>query len=141
MNNKTFRPEIITLEIPSAARYVSVPRKALEGIVSGLSLTEEEIDDIKLAVGEASANAIKFSSPDNPSVVVKYCIQNNVIEIEVRNKGQVSKDKLTHIRKPPIKRLHEGGLGLYLIKRVMDELHIYSNGTEITVKMIKRIKR
>lgn len=133
--------EVITLEIPSVARYVSVPRKALEGIISELSLTNEDVEDIKLALGEASANAIKFSGPDHPSVFVQYCIRQNQIEIEVRNKGRASKDQLLRIRKPSIKRLQEGGLGLYLIRHVMDELHIQTDGVETIVRMVKKIKR
>lgn len=54
--------EVVRLEIPSSPKYVAVARKALEAIAVNIPLTEQQIEDLKLAVGEACANAVKYSS-------------------------------------------------------------------------------
>ncbi|HOM71293.1 MAG TPA: ATP-binding protein, partial [Armatimonadota bacterium] len=49
----------IRLEIPSATEYVGVVRRAVEGIARRMNFDSSEVEDLKLAVGEACTNAIK----------------------------------------------------------------------------------
>jgi len=134
------KPEVIKLEIPCSAEFVTVPRKAVEAIARHLALTDEQVEDLKLAVGEACTNAIKFSAPGKSAVRVIYRIKRDRLEIEVQNTGKAFNNN-GGTGKPAVELLPEGGLGLYLIDQIMDELTIsYGNG-ETTVKMVKQLKR
>jgi len=133
--------EVVKLQIPSFAEFVGVARKAVEGIAAGMALTTEQVDDLKLAVGEACANAVKFSGPERPPVQVVYRIEPDRLEIEVRNTGEAFSSDDVQRDRPPLDDLHDRGLGLYLIDQVMDELDISSECGETTLKMVKRFAR
>ena len=134
-SNKT-----IKLEIPSSAKFVSVARKAVEAIAFGMGLPDETADDLKLAVGEACTNAVKYSAANAHSVQVSYCIKPDALEIEVRNTGSEFRPE-TRRKKPCIECLPVGGLGLHVIEEVMDEVSITSKNGETILKMTKRFKR
>jgi len=131
--------EVIQLQIPSSAEYVTVARKAAEGIGSRLPLTAQQVEDLKLAVGEACTNAVKFSGPGKPAIRITYTIHASNVEILVRNRGRAFSRKRHSPAKEPSELLAEGGMGLYLIGQVMDEVNIHSRSGITTVRMVKRL--
>ncbi len=133
--------KIVKLEIPSSAQFVNVARKTVEGIAASMALTDEQAEDLKLAVGEACANAVKFSDPGEPPVEILYRITRGSLEVEVRNKGKAFDPKNVQQKEQLPEQLPVGGLGLFLIDKVMDELNISSKCGETTLKMVKHLKR
>lgn len=133
--------KIVKLEIPSSAQFVNVARKTVEGIAASMALTDEQTEDLKLAVGEACANAVKFSDPSKPAVEILYRITQDRLEVEVRNKGKAFDPKKVQQKEQSPEQLPVGGLGLFLIDKVMDELNISSKCGETTLKMVKQLKR
>lgn len=131
-------PEVVKLEIPGSAAFVAVARKAVEGIASHMPLNNQQIEDLKLAVGEACTNAVKFCIPIETPIKVLFRIETDRLEIEVRNKGNSFHYNSKCPPKPSVKKLPDGGLGLYLIDQVMDELNISLDCDETVVKMVKR---
>ena len=134
-SNKT-----IKLEIPSSAKFVSVARKAVEAIAFGMGLPDETADDLKLAVGEACTNAVKYSVSNGHSVQVLYHVTPDKLEVEVRNTGTEFRPE-NRRKKPSSECLPIGGLGLHVIEAVMDEVNITSKNGETVLKMTKRFKR
>ena len=49
---------VVRLEIPPRSPYVGVVRLAISSLARGAGLDEEKVDDIKIAVSEACANAV-----------------------------------------------------------------------------------
>ena len=129
--------KIVKLEIPCSPEFVFIARKTLEGIASRIALTSEQLQDVKLAIGEACTNAIKFSSPEKQAIRVLYRIEPDRLEIEVQNTGDAFHWKKQQDSIPAIKKFSNGGLGIYLIHELMDELHISSESGVNTVKMVK----
>ena len=134
------KAEVVKLEIPGSAEFVAVARKTVDGITSRISITERELEDIKLAVGEACSNAVKFGDP-NKNICILYRIHPDYLEVEVRNKGDHFRKKDMHPKAPQPEQLPEGKIGLYLIDRVMDEMNINTANGETVVKMVKRLSR
>ena len=134
-SNKT-----IKLEIPSSAQYVSIARKTMEAIAFGMGLPDKTADDLKLAVGEACTNAVKYSVSNGHNVQVLYHVSPDKLEVEVRNTGTEFRPE-TRRKKPCIECLPVGGLGLHVIEAVMDEVSITSENGETVLKMTKRFKR
>lgn len=133
------QPEIVKLEIPKSAKFISVARKATECIGSRAKLTDSQVGELKLAVGEACTNAVKYGDPESNSVFVQYSISTDHIEIEVTNNGP---EFTWHKHEPvevPIRDLQEGGLGMYLIEQVMDNIQIKSEHGVTAIKMTKML--
>lgn len=131
--------EIVRLEIPSSTKYISVVRQTVEGVALRLPLATDDIEDVKLAVGEACANAIKHGANNNAPVTICCCISHRGLEIEICN--AVGNSACTPAFKdlPDPSCLSEGGLGLYLMKRLMDEVEMFWEDGLVTVKMLKRV--
>lgn len=137
---KTINDEIVSLTFPKSAVFSSIPRTALQAIGDRLRLSNEQIADLKIAVGEACTNAIKFADEASSEVCVLYHIHPDSLEIEVRNSGQPF-----HIPEKPstetgVNELKEGGLGLFLIRCLMDELHIECAFGQTAVTMVKKFE-
>ncbi len=131
--------EVVKLEIPSSPKYVSVARKALEAIAANMSLTQQQIDDLKLAIGEACTNAVKFSRPDAGTVCIEYQVTPGCLQVVIRNKSDGFDGKNRNHAKPTIETLHPGGLGLYVIEQCVDNLEIENEDGETVLTMTKQL--
>lgn len=57
-------PDVVRLSIPCRAEYVGVARLAILGVASRLTFSYDDVEDLRLAVGEACAGAIDSASPE-----------------------------------------------------------------------------
>lgn len=129
----------VRLDIPCSSEFVTIARKAVEGICSRLPLTRREVGEITIAVGEACTNAVKFSGPECTTVELTFTVSPGCLEVTVQNRGApfgIEKDGTTM---PPLEDLSEGGMGLYLISRVMDELSVNAKDGVTTLRMVKKL--
>lgn len=129
----------VRLDIPCSSEFVTIARKAVEGVCSRLALTRPEISEITLAVGEACTNAVKFSGPECQTVELTFIISPQNLEVTVRNHGSPFGIEKGGTRMPPLEDLSEGGMGLYLISQVMDELSVTSKDGVTTLRMVKKL--
>ena len=80
---------LVRLEIPPRSPYVGVVRLALSSLARAAGLDEEKVDDIKIAVSEACANAVlnnEEAGSDDP-VVVSWDESDGAVHIEVADRG------------------------------------------------------
>ena len=133
----------IELEIPARPEYVALARLVVSSLASSRrDLTDDRVDDLKVAVSEACTNAIEaHHSADSDDSVVVRCIElDDRIEIEIQDRG-AGFDPETLPEHPPVtdpERLNfERGLGIPLIKTLVDEVHIDSSaeGTKVVMSM------
>jgi serine/threonine-protein kinase RsbW len=131
--------QIVDLEVPSAPEYVSIVRQAVEGIARRMSFNDLQIDDLKLAVGEACTNAVRHgcSKDDFQHIAVRCVVMDDGLSVEIRNDIIECEEPHVPVR-PDITR--EGGYGLYLIRKLMDEVDIVWDHETAVVKMTKRLK-
>ncbi|MGB9620018.1 MAG: ATP-binding protein [Armatimonadota bacterium] len=130
--------EVVELEIPSAPEYVAVVRCAVEGIARRMCFDPDQIEDLKIAVGEACTNAIKYGCPrgDFNNVDIRCIVCEGGLLVEVRNSVAGCFRPEVPAR-PDLRR--EGGLGLYLIRHLMDEVDFEWDQNVAVVKMLKRL--
>lgn len=129
--------EVMQLEIPSSPEYVTIVRHAVEGVARRMRFDADQIEDLKLAVGEACTNAVKYGCPteDNPNVEVKCVMLPDCLKVEIRN-NCTGPDCPVFPSRVDINR--EGGRGLYLMRQLMDEVNLtWEHGIAI-VTMLKR---
>ena len=81
----------VEIEIPSRSVYVGVVRLALASLARSAGLSEEVVDDLKIAVSEACANAV-LSNEDagsDASVSVTWTEEPERLSVEVGDRGAV----------------------------------------------------
>ncbi|MFD0716028.1 anti-sigma B factor RsbW [Paenibacillus sp. GCM10027626] len=141
--------EEIRLQIPSQADYIDVVRVCLYGIATKIGFSYEDIEDMKVAVSEACNNAVLHGSQASENNSIEICFKHSdaKIVIKIKNKGSTfahneALDKanplpsMTNISDLPI-----GGLGLYLMQALMDEVSVETRDLMTEVTLMKSIKQ
>jgi len=140
-NNKIFR-----IKLPSETANLDIIRKFVSGIAENLGFSDDDIYKIELAVDEACSNVIKHAYRNMKNnrkekiIDITVKIKPKQLEIIVADKGKgFHPEKL---REPKIeeymKKMKRGGLGIYLMKSMMDEVKFkIKPGVRNEVKLIK----
>lgn len=140
--------DYVELKIPAKAEYVGVVRLLLSGVASRLGFSFDDIEDIKLAVAEACTNAAlhAYGASQEGQIVIGCTSYEDRIEVMVMDHGQsFDIEKIRYQLKPidhtaSIDSITEGGLGLFLIETLMDEVHVTSDGG-VVISMVKYKRR
>ena len=103
-----------------------------------VSLTQEEAFDIKLVLEEALTNAIKHGNQFDPKRAVTVCVSllDDYLTISVKDEGAgFDADKIPDPTRED-KLMKTSGRGVFLIKKIMDEVRFVNGGREIC--MVKK---
>jgi serine/threonine-protein kinase RsbW len=129
----------VRLTIPARAEYLVLTRLVLTGIAMEVPMSEVTLADLKLAVTEVCGNAIQHAYTDDPGVVrLMFQVEPETIEISVEDEGagagfpEIDDSALVD---GPV----EGGMGLAIVRAVMDEVEIDESTPGTVVRMRKRI--
>ena len=93
----------VDLTIPSRPEYVGVARLAILGVASRMRFSYDEVEDIRLAVGEACTRSIDRlnGSGESNNISLRCLIDANRLTIEVRHPLVKSETVLFHSTRPP----------------------------------------
>lgn len=118
--------DIINLKVPRKPDYISLVRLTTSGIAYSMGLNVDEIDDIKVSIGEACINSLMLNNEDELSL--EFEIEEEKLCIRVTGvKEDIPED---------LDERKERELGLLIIKSLMDEVIFNKYGIE----MIKYIE-
>lgn len=140
--------DYIEVKIPAKPEFVAVIRLTLSGIANRMGFSYDEIEDLKIATSEACTNAVQHAYKRNDQegeVVVGFGMYENRLEVMVADTGdsfnfQAAKQEIgPYSKNDSVEFLREGGLGLYLIETLMDEVKIHHE-EGVTVFMIKYLE-
>lgn len=124
----------VRMMLPCKGEYVGVARLTISAIANRMGFNIEEIEDIKVAVAEACTNAIKHGLDEKFHLNVEIFEDKLQIDIEDSGKGY----NVEELAKPDLENPKEGGLGIFIIKTLMDEVELHSKiGEGSKIKMIK----
>lgn len=135
------KKETVELKIPSLPEFVGIARLTLSGVASRMNFSYDEIEDLKIALAEACNNAILHAHANNKNdevIAVKFTMEVDGLRIEVIDKGTGFDPSKTERKKPPTSE--EGGMGIFLIKALVDEVNFLSSSEGTCVEMIKYLK-
>ncbi|MFS0656905.1 anti-sigma B factor RsbW [Bacillus sp. 179-C3.3 HS] len=142
--------DLIEMKIPAKPEYVGIIRLTLSGVASRMGYAYEEIEDLKIAVSEACTNAVQHAykpeDGEDGEVAVRFLVYEDRLEIIVADKGgsfdfkQKQEDLGPYTASHTVEQLAEGGLGLYLMQTLMDEVEVQAN-SGVTVAMTKFLNR
>lgn len=130
--------ENITLSLPSKAEYVSVARLTASVIANNMGFNIEEVEDIKVAVGEACNNAVLHGKCDQDRFNLNFMIDEQAFIVEVKDTGNGF--DFEEYKEPDLMNPRENGLGLFIMKSLMDEVEVTSNIENGTcIRMVKTV--
>jgi len=99
-------------------RNVPLARNAIAGFARLCGFSPEEIDDIRIASGEALSNAVEHGQTLRSSgFSVRCTFAEDELTIEIRDNGD------------GFDGVPEGGYGMLLMRRLMDRVTYEANGT------------
>jgi serine/threonine-protein kinase RsbW len=134
--------ETVRLTIPAKAEYLVLARLVLTGIAMEVSMSEIALADLKLAVTEVCGNAVQHAYEDPGVVRVVFQVEPEAIEVSVEDEGAQGAvlpegDDDSVLRDGPA----ESGMGLAIVRAVMDEVAIDEDPTArgTVVRMRKQL--
>jgi len=130
--------EKVNISLPVKPEYVSIARLTASVIANQIGFNIEDIEDIKVAVGEACNNAVIHGKGEEDVYYIQFNVEGNRIVIEVRDSG--TGFDLDEYQSPDLGELKENGLGIFIMKTLMDDVEfIKENGFGTTIRMTKEL--
>jgi serine/threonine-protein kinase RsbW len=130
----------VTLSLPADAEYLDLVRFTLYGIATRMGFSYEETEDMKVAVSEACNNAVIHAyEPGNSGFIeIRFEPSENGLTIAIKDEGNSfdieSLKTTTSLHDRTLNDTQVGGLGLYLMQALMDEVEVRTNGgTEVVL--------
>ncbi len=138
--------DTVQLVLPGRAEFLQVARLTTSGVATRAGLTVDDIEDLKVAVGEACTNVIDHAFEGDAEagvrrIILRMTVGKDEITIEVEDEGSgFDPSELERGRRNGHEG--EGGLGFWLMKELTDSLRIESApGSGTRVIMVKRASR
>ena len=130
---------VVALSIPAKAEYIALCRLALTGLARVRDLEPEVLADLKLALTEACSNSIRhgYAGDRVGSVEVRYELTEDRLTVEVVDEGNGFDP---NVRSAGEDELDEGGLGIAIIRALVDELAIESGDDGSRLRFIKYLR-
>ena len=137
----------VELILPCRPEYVGVARLAVLGIASRMPFSYDEVEDVRLAVGEACTHAVERASrlpgraPTNEghgSIVITSRISATELTIEVADDIPALPAGTPSISDDADSDLDKTGLGALLMEILVDSVQIDSRQLGTCVRLVKR---
>ena len=129
-----------SMTIPSDMAQAGEVGLRLGEQLRALGVQEAITTELRMAVGEAVANAILHGNREDPRklVVVEWSVDGGRVSVSVSDEGQGFRPE--HVPDPTLDEnlLKEHGRGLFLITHLLDEVHHNAVGNQIT--MVKYLR-
>jgi len=129
----------IKLSLPTKQVYVSLARLTIASVANNMGFSIGDVEDLKVAISEACANAINFSITAETTYDLIYSVGEKELTISVTDTGMgFEPDEL----KQPIDIGDPlgSGFGLFIIETLMDTVEIMSEkGVGTTITMVKNL--
>jgi len=134
--------------IPNDTRYLAEVRRVVKEVVGESDFPAEEMNRITLAVDEAVTNIMEHAYENDleGELEIEMILEadNTRFEVVIRDSGKSfnpndldDPDLEEHVRAG-----RRRGLGIFLIRRIMDEVHYdYATGVRNELRMVKYARR
>ena len=140
------RPEgdYIALSLPSDPKYLGILRNMVGQAADLFGFSDEETHELMLAVNEGCANIIRhcYQMDPNKKIDATIRILHDRMEVELRDYGDSKFEGDMEVT--PCADLRPGGLGIKLMKQIMDEVEYQpaqDEGTLLTMIKYRSGKR
>ena len=134
------------LHVPSSTENLALIRDFVSNIGSQAGFDDKEVARIALAVDEACANVIEhaYGADDRREVKIRALVDEQTLEFDIIDTGhgfdpaQIESQNVEEL----IRQRKSGGLGLRLIRSIMDDVQYQIvPGEKNELRMIKRLHK
>lgn len=128
---------VVELRIPSKPEFVGVARLAILGVASRMPFSYDEVEDIRLAVGEACTTAVERAAKSNKldtDITIRTEILDGKLTVKVVDQAGSVPESPEMADSPT--ELDEQGLGALLMELLVDEFKVETSpdgGTVVTM--------
>ena len=122
------------MSLPNKPEYVSVARLTASVVANNMGFDIEDIEDIKVAVGEACNNSVIHGNKSS-IINLSFIIDNSDFIVEVTDNGKGF--DFYEYEQPDLDDYQGKGLGIFIMESLMDTVEIdttLGNGTKIRLK-------
>lgn len=137
----TNSPTTYNLSVQASTEHLSEVRDFVSSHAAEFGFDEKEVADIRLAVDEAYTNIIKHAYKNDKQKVVDIELGCNGSELWISLLDTGDAFDLRNYSKPDIrqriKNKKRGGVGVYLIKELMDDVQYSTEGSVNEIRMTK----
>lgn len=135
---------IVRIEAPAKV----IMLRPLNGFVRSLMLqlptmseSQDLVDNLELAFSEAFTNICRhaYRSREDGLVTIEIRVDSDKIEFRFEDEGEAFDP--TKVRCPDLDIPAEGGLGIWLMKHIMDEyIYQYDRGGKNVLRLVKKLR-
>ena len=135
-------PETLELDVKATIENISKVTGNIEDFLRHKGFTDETVFDVRLAVDEAITNVIQHGYDGKEGMIHIRC-EVSIKEIVLVVEDSAKPFNLSSVEEPrfsdSLEKRQIGGLGVYLIRKKMDQVtHEFKNGKNI-LTMKKRV--
>lgn len=127
------------MHVQGSSETLSLIRRVLAACVQHLNLSAALLNDIKLATTEACTNVIKhaYKFDDSMSFDLEIKTSEEILVVEVFYEDPEFVPE--NIPIPNLKEIKEGGLGVFIIRNIMDHVDYQTEGSSgrVRLQMVK----
>ncbi len=130
-------PAQVELTIPCQPEYVAVARLAMSGIASRMHFTYEQIEDLRLAVGELCTLSVEWANKNNRQearIVLRTEISSNKLTVDILDTAGPR-----HCGEGTGRDVEEENLAQLLITLLVDEAEVIPQPDGTLVRMVKYV--
>jgi serine/threonine-protein kinase RsbW len=132
--------DTVELVIPCRPEYVGVARLAVLGIASRMPFSYDEVEDVRLAVGEACTHAVERAGAEPATIRITSVIGTRALTIDVKDDVHAGTAPSVPSEEAQLLKdagVDQQGLGALLMEILVDEVSIESTPTGTTVHLTK----
>jgi len=130
--------------IPAQINYLPKLRKFIACLATKYKFSKSEINALTISVDEACTNIIKHGYRNSPSgsIIMKVHIKRDRLVVELIDQGisfnpnEVSDPNISHY----VQSGKKGGLGIFIMRKFLDEIQYLSVGQRNILRLTKRRK-
>jgi serine/threonine-protein kinase RsbW len=129
------------LKIPSRTDNLEIIRQFVSAVARKVGFNDEAVNKIELAVDEACSNVIEhaYGKREDEDIGVAVRLDYGKLTVVVTDRGKSF--RFNGVEMPDMKQylaeLRVGGLGIYLMKMLMDEVEYHSESGRNEVRLVK----
>ena len=126
--------------IKSDTRHLKDIRSRIRGIAEKSKFSEDEINNIVLAVDEACANIIRHAYKERAGGDIIIGWEEDAGKLTIKLEDHGVKPDLEKIKKLPREKVRCGGFGLVCMKKAMDEINFDISRPDKTILTLVKYK-
>ncbi len=130
------------LSFPARFEYLDPIRKYVGEKAQAAGFGDKDVYSIQLAADEAASNIIEHAYADKPDGSIQVTCEFDIKVLKITFLDQGRPFDPSKVKKPDLKahlsKRKIGGLGVYLMRQLMDEVHYHVTPSGNVLVLIKR---